>query len=149
MFDRTNSHSPEYDREDETSDHTEELGSLLRLSILDSSEKGVCHLENVHPEEEEAKNLKDRPCYDSMKVVCRDPGRSKVESSSDDNATDYLGDECIAHERFDSSPVFFDDIFREEVIQALCHTEIMIDSQKSDETDDTIENSEFFDREII
>ena len=84
-----------------------------------------------------------------MEVVCRDPWSSEVECRSDDETAHDLYDERIGHQRFYASPVIFDDIFREEKIQTLGHAKIMIDTQESYETDDSIEYTELFDREII
>lgn len=102
----------------------------------------------IYPQEEEAENLDDSDRFRRSEIVlCQISGGEK-EYETDDGARDDLGDKRVRDEGFETCPIFLYDELRQEKIQTLGESEVMIDREETYEAQYTVQETDFLDREI-
>lgn len=140
---RENPHS------DKTQKHTKKLDSFSIFCILRDREKCGTDLHEIQSDEKKTHDLNRGECMWIMEIILSEPWSCEKESDSDDDARENLRYECQKKEDFRTSIVFFYDKFRDEIVQALSHPEVIIDREKRDEADQSIKKSEITQRKII
>lgn len=83
-----------------------------------------------------------------MKIVRCKPRCDKQQHGNDKYAADDLRDQCEDNHRFCLHIVFVDEIVRQEVLQRLCESEIIVRRKQSDDTKNRIEDTDIFDRKL-
>lgn len=120
---------------------------IERFLICD--EKTITYLDNIEKPEISAEDANQSGRCFIVKVVCRYPVRSSIESSDDDDACDELYEKRKSDEGENTLTIFLYCILWDKILQTFCQTEIIVNTDKSDQIDNGIEKPKITHAESI
>ncbi len=106
-------------------------------------------MEEIDPDEIESRNTEYIDNEWLLEIMIRKPWSNPEENTCNQYTRTYLHDECEFQEIFCFPVLFFDDIFREKIVQTLSTTEIVECSEQTHKTNHTIDHTNSSDREIM
>ena len=106
-------------------------------------------MEEIDPNKIKSRNTEYIDDEWLLEIMIREPWSNPEESARNQYARTYLHDEREFQEIFCFPVLFFDDIFREKIVQTLSTTEIVECSEQAHKTNHTIDHTHSFDREIM
>lgn len=87
---------------------------------------------DIYSKEKETENPYNSNCFCRSEIVLCEVSGGEKESETDKYARDDLGDERVCDQGFEPCPILLYDEFREEKIEALSESKVVIYSKESD-----------------